>query len=84
MPPHLSYLLQPLNIGCFDPLKRAYSKEIKSLIRCRINYIIKEDFLPAFKAVFNNVITDKNIARDFRGTGLILFDPDCVISKLDI
>jgi hypothetical protein len=84
MPPHSSYLLQPLNIGCFGPLKRAYSKEIESLIRCRINHITKEDFLPAFKAAFDNAITDKNIAGGFRGTGLVPFGPDCVISKLDI
>jgi hypothetical protein len=24
MPPHLSHLLQPLDVGCFAPLKRAY------------------------------------------------------------
>ena len=31
MLPHLLYL-QPLDIGCFGLLKRAYSKEIKSFV----------------------------------------------------
>jgi hypothetical protein len=30
MPPHSSHLLQPLDVGCFSPLKRAYSREIES------------------------------------------------------
>jgi hypothetical protein len=52
MPPHSSHLLQPLNVGCFSPLKRAYSREIEALIRHHINYITKLKFLPAFKAAF--------------------------------
>jgi hypothetical protein len=31
IPPHLSYILQLLNVGCFAPLKQAYSKEIRVL-----------------------------------------------------
>ena len=27
MPPHSSHLLQPLDVGCFGPLKQAYSKQ---------------------------------------------------------
>ena len=30
MPAYSLYLLQPLNVGCFSPLKRAYSDEISS------------------------------------------------------
>jgi hypothetical protein len=30
MPPHLSHRLQPLDVGCFSPLKGAYSNEIKA------------------------------------------------------
>jgi hypothetical protein len=26
MPAYLSHLLQPLDVGCFEPLKRAYGK----------------------------------------------------------
>jgi hypothetical protein len=34
-------------------LKRAYSREVESLIRHHINHITKLEFLPAFKAAFN-------------------------------
>jgi hypothetical protein len=84
MPPYSSYLLQPLDVGCFAPLKRAYSGEIEDLVRCRINHITKEEFLPAFRAAFDKAITTDNIRGAFKGAGLIPFNPDAVISKLDI
>jgi hypothetical protein len=61
MLPYLSYLLQPLNVGCFLLLKRVYSCEIKALICYYINYITKLKFLPAFKAAFKRSYTSANI-----------------------
>jgi hypothetical protein len=84
MPPHSSHLLQPLDVGCFAPLKRAYSQEIEHLIHCQINHITKEDFLPAFTTAYNKAITIDNICGAFRGIGLIPFNPDTIISKLDV
>lgn len=43
MPPQSSYLLQPLNFGCFSPLKRAYSRQIEVLIKSHINHVTKVD-----------------------------------------
>ena len=65
MPLYSSHLLQPLDVGCFSPLKRAYGHQISSLIRDHINYIIKLEFLPAFKAAFNALITKDNIYVSF-------------------
>jgi hypothetical protein len=65
MLPHSSYLLQPLNVGCFSPLKRAYSREIKTLMRYHINYITKLEFLPAFKVAFKRSFTLANICLAF-------------------
>jgi len=45
---HLSHILQPLDIGYFSPLKMAYGRQVKKLIRNRINYITKIEFLLAF------------------------------------
>jgi hypothetical protein len=84
MPPHSSHLLQPLDVGCFGPLKRAYSAEIEALIRCQINHITKEDFLPAFKTAYDKAITKENIVGSFKGAGLIPHNEDAVLSKLDI
>jgi hypothetical protein len=84
MPPHSSHLLQPLDVGCFSPLKRAYSRKIESLIRHHINHITKLEFLPAFKVAYDRSFTSANILSAFRGAGLVPLQPDTVLSKLDV
>ncbi|KAF6525264.1 hypothetical protein HZS61_011059 [Fusarium oxysporum f. sp. conglutinans] len=84
MPAHSSHLLQPLDIGCFGPLKKAYGREIEDLIRRSVHHISKTEFFPAFAAAFQAAMTEKNIRGAFRGAGLVPFDPESVISKLDV
>jgi hypothetical protein len=84
MPPHSSHLLQPLDVGCFLPLKRAYSREVESLIRHYINHITKLEFLLAFKTAYDRSFTLANICSTFRGAGLMPLYPDTVLSKLDV
>jgi hypothetical protein len=84
MPPYSSHLLQPLDVGCFSPLKKAYSRQIEELMRQQITYITKEDFIPAFRAAFQTSLTESNIQGGFRGAGIVLFDPERVISTLDL
>lgn len=84
MPAHASHLLQPLDVGCFAPLKKAYGQRIENLIRNHINHISKLEFIPAFRDAFFASITPSNIRASFRGAGLVPFDPDAVISKLDV
>ncbi|KAJ0130878.1 Uncharacterized protein HZ326_26033, partial [Fusarium oxysporum f. sp. albedinis] len=63
MPAHSSHLLQPLDVGCFGPLKKAYGQEIEHLIRCSITHISKTEFFSAFYAAFKATfaeITDSN------------------------
>jgi hypothetical protein len=84
MPAHSSHLLQPLDVGCFSPLKRAYSREVESLIRHHINHITKLEFLPAFKTAYDRSFTSANICSAFRGAGLVPLQPDAVLSTLDV
>lgn len=84
MPSHSSHILQPLDVGCFGPLKKAYGKEIEGLMRAGITHITKADFLPAFFTAFKAAMTEQNIQGAFRGAGLIPLDPKSVLSRLDI
>jgi hypothetical protein len=84
MPAHSSHLLQPLDVGCFGPLKRAYGKEIENFVRAHINHITKVEFLSAFKNAFFAAFGEGNVRAGFRGSGLVPLDPDTVISKLDV
>jgi hypothetical protein len=84
MPAHASHLLQPLDVGCFSPLKRAYKKEIRTLANSCINRINKIAFLAAFTAVYQHVFSSDNIKAGFKATGLVPADPGAVLSKLEI
>ncbi|RKK79343.1 hypothetical protein BFJ71_g16262 [Fusarium oxysporum] len=84
MPPHSSHLLQPLDVGCFGLLKKAYGREIEHLIRCSVTHISKTKFFPAFYTAYQATMTEKNIKAAFRGAGIAPLDPESVISKLDV
>jgi hypothetical protein len=79
MPPYSSHLLQPLDVGCFSPLKQAYSDKISSLAQYSTKQIKKEAFLLAFKAAFKKAIIKKNIYAGFRGARLVPYNIEAVI-----
>lgn len=84
MPPHSSHLLQPLDVGCFGPLKKAHGREIEHLIKCSITHVSKTEFFPALYAAQEAAITRSNIEGGFRGAGLVPLNQENVISKLDV
>ncbi len=84
MPAHSSHILQPLDVGCFAALKRAYGKEIEGLMWLYISHITKVEFLNSFKVAHFKAMTKENIDGGFRGSGLVPFDPKAVLSKLDV
>jgi hypothetical protein len=84
MPPHLLHLLQPLDVGCFAPLKKAYRRQAEDLMRNRITHITKTKFLLCFKGAFDAAITKSNILGGFQGASLVQFDLEAMILKLDV
>lgn len=53
-------------------------------MRAYIIYISKEDFFPAFYIAFYTTMIKLNIRAGFRVIGLVPYDPDYIISKLDV
>ena len=53
-------------------------------MQVNITHISKEDFLLTFYIAFYTALTKSNIRGGFRRLGLVLYDPDYVISQLDI
>jgi DDE superfamily endonuclease len=84
MPPHSSHLLQPLDVGCFGPLKVAYGRQIEDLMRMYVTHVSKVDFLCAFRGAFFTAMTPKNIQGGFAGAGLMPYDPERVLARLDV
>ena len=82
MPAHTSHILQPLDVSCFGPLKKAYGSQIENKMRLGINHITKEEFLPAFFAAHQQTMTVETISSGFRATGLVPFNPERVLENL--
>jgi len=72
-----------LDVGCFGPLKTAFSKQNQALIRNYIFHIRKEDFLASFYTAYLASFSKANIQAGFRGAGLYPFNPEAVLSQLD-
>ena len=57
---------------------------IKDVIRRHITYIAKKDFIAGFYNAFFEAMSFDNIKFGFRAAGLVLFDPEHVIAKLEV
>ncbi|CEO58510.1 hypothetical protein PMG11_03229 [Penicillium brasilianum] len=85
MPPHASHLLQPLDIGCFAVVKRAYGRFVSDLIRQGYNHIDKIDFLMDYQhARLEAFQKPSTIQNSFAAAGLVLINAERVLSKLNI
>jgi hypothetical protein len=84
MPAHSSHLLQPLDVGCFAPLKRAYGRFVSDLARCGYNHIDKLDFLADYPRARAEAFKLQTIQTSFAATGITPFEPERVLSKLNI
>ena len=82
MPPHSSYILQPLDIGCFSVLKRSYGYQVEQLIRVGIDYINKSDFLISYNQARTETYKEETIRNAFKASGLVPYDPIHVLYKL--
>jgi hypothetical protein len=83
MPPHSSHLLQPLDVSCFAVLKRSYGRQIEDLMRVGVNHIDKSDFLPAYLTARTEALTSNTVRSGFAAAGLVPYDPERVLSKLN-
>ena len=82
MPPHSSHLLQPLDVGCFSPLKREYGHQVEICMELGRNHIDKLDFLEAFKPARAAALNSSNINSGFAAAGLVPYNPERVLSRL--
>ena len=84
MPANSSHLLQPLDVACFSPLKRAYHRLVEEKTRLGFNHIDKFDFLEAYPYARNEAFKSETICNGFSATGLVPYNPERVLSQLSI
>ncbi len=82
LPPHSTHLLQPLDVGVFGPLSKAYKKCVHLHSRYGAVNVNKLDFLRYYQEARSTAITTHNILSAWRGAGLIPFNPSVIISRL--
>ena len=81
---HSFHLLQPLDVGLYLFLKLVYGCQINFFIQVSINHITKIEFFIAYLAAHNVIFMEKNIKTKFKGIGILFWDPDFIISKLNV
>lgn len=84
MPAHSSHLLQPLDVGCFATLKRGYGDLINRLMISNVDHIDKLDFLSTYPEARQKALISSSIQSGFIATGLVPYNPDRVLSTLNI
>ncbi len=71
-------------LAVLAPWKKAYGRQIAHLMRQQCTHITNEDFIPAFYTAFQESLIESNINGGFKRTELVPFDPERVISSLDL
>ncbi len=82
LPAHTSHLTQPLDVGCFGPLKKYYRDEVERLCQGGANKIQKRTFIDIYNYARTKALTMSNIDGGWRKTGLYPFDPEQVLSQV--
>ena len=75
LPPHTTHLTQPLDKGCFGPLKVHWRKECWSYITANPGRVVtRYQFSELFKRAWMKGMTMQNVVGAFRTTGVYPFD----------
>jgi hypothetical protein len=84
MPSYSSHLLQPLDIGCFAVLNRAYGRFVSDLVGKGYNHIDKLDFLADYPRARLEAFQPHIIQSSFAATSIVPVSAERVLSKLNI
>ena len=82
-PPHVTDVLQPLDVACFGPLKREWERHLhKCISKYAIEQLLtKSEFVNELCAVWNTGMKRDSIISGFETTGSVLktFDIICLL-----
>lgn len=84
IPSHSLHLLQPLDVGCFSPLKTIYHRLVVENARLGINHVDKQEFLSIYQQAHTEALSIDNIYNSFTATRIVPFNPKQVLSQLQI
>ena len=80
LPPHTTHRTQPLDKGCFGPLKVYWREECHSYLQKNKGKVITRfQFSEIFGKAWKKGMTSSNISAGFETTGIYPFNPDKLI-----
>lgn len=82
MPPHMTHLLQPLDVVVFQPLKHYHAQALDILVRDGLTNITKIEFLGLIEGIRERAFKEATILSAFRKTGIWPWDPEQVLQGL--
>jgi len=86
LPPHSTYRLQPLDVGCFLPLATCYTTEIDKVMEKSggIIAMTKRMFWDAFKPAWDRSMSESNILSAWRKTGIWPCKPQVILDLITL
>jgi hypothetical protein len=81
-PPHSTHLLQPLDRGVFQPMKNKHQKSVRNHIAIGEICFNRNDFIAAFKDIYEHGFTRHHIINGFEASGLYPPNPSPVLAQL--
>ena len=82
LPPKTTHLLQPLDLGVFQPLKHWHQVSLHEALQFGNTEFTKQDFLNAYQTVRNRTFKRTTVLSAWKKSGLIPFNPSLVLSKM--
>jgi hypothetical protein len=82
LPPHSTHLLQPLDIGIFQPLKHWHQIDIQQTIQYGDCEYSKIDFLNAYRKIRYSTFKLRTVYSAWKKAGLVPFAPEVVYKRL--
>lgn len=82
LPPHMTHLLQPLDVVVFQPLKHYYSKALDVMVRDGLVNITKREFLSMIEDVRRQAFKLSTIISAFKKSGIVPYNPQPILDEL--
>ena len=80
---HSTHLTQPLDVGCFQPMKHYHTEAIDRACRAGGTEFTKTDFLAASETIRRNTFKASTIRSVWQKTGLIPYNTDILKARFE-
>ncbi|XP_057305999.1 uncharacterized protein LOC130644419 [Hydractinia symbiolongicarpus] len=79
-PPHVTDVMQPLDVACFGPLKRAWEKRLHLRVTTHgaKSQLTKSEFVNELCSIWKDGMKKESVINGFRSTGIWPIDKACI------